>query len=69
MSAAHLKGPVVHFATRYGCTNKIRFETRREVASTIRRGTKFVGAEPYHCRLCDGWHITSGREWEGVGQR
>lgn len=68
MTAAHLKGPVVHWAWRLGCSNKIAYGTRKEATTSMQRGAKPIPGKPYRCRKCDRWHITTGREWEGVGK-
>jgi hypothetical protein len=65
MSAAHLRGPTVHTERR--CT-KLAYTTRAETASVLKQSHKGQG-KPYRCKRCAFWHITTGREWAGVGKR
>jgi hypothetical protein len=41
-----------------GCLSKARFESRREARSFVRQARHCDGSlAPYHCRLCDYWHL------------
>jgi hypothetical protein len=40
------------------CTSKAAFVSRREASSLARHGRHSDGAmKPYHCRVCDFWHL------------
>lgn len=67
MPPAYLKGPAIHWAWRLGCSNKIIYGSHKEASAALRRGPKSVPGKPYRCRKCGQFHITTGREWEGVG--
>lgn len=71
MTAAHLRAPPAPLTPLLRCWAKVPYVGRKEAIAVLRRGLngRSVVGEPYHCRHCGNWHITSGREWAGVGRK
>jgi hypothetical protein len=46
-----------------GCLSKARFDSQREARNLVRHGRHSDGSvEPYHCRICDYWHLGHRRQ-------
>jgi hypothetical protein len=56
MTAAHLRGPVVHMRNRWGCSNKVQYSSDKEARTQAK---KMGRGDPYKCPHCGGWHITT----------
>ena len=60
MAPAYLKGPVVHIASRQGCTGKAAHLSRSD-AMKIVNAIPMLHGLPYLCKHCAHWHNTSKR--------
>ena len=70
MGAAYLRAPSIQEPDRLPCSGKIAFLTQKEANGQRRRvisRTRATMTEVYHCRHCGLWHLTTGRQWPGVG--
>lgn len=57
MPPAHLRGPLINFPHRGGCTGKFAYASLADARVTARKHN--VKLPPYKCKHCKQWHLTS----------